>query len=273
MNDLRLILLVIGLVLIAIIYLWEITKQRRLQRRQTISQSAPDEHFADIRITPEPDADSDVSGTLAGLNEVLADSRTRDDTISDESIFQADEVSEEQEEPAFRTDTQDMFTTTGIDEEALSRTLADTSFGQESPAAVTEDNLITLHITALPIRPFSGNDILDAVNHVGLEYGDMNIFHHYGIGDMQIGRPLFSLSDMFEPGDFDLEHIDAHSTRGLSMFFCLPVPVDGLLVFELMLNTAQRISDLLGGEIRGPDHNLINDHHIAAMREKISLLT
>ena len=45
--------------------------------------------------------------------------------------------------------------------------------------------------------------------------------------------------------------------------------VDGQVVFELMLNTAQRLADILGGEIRGPNHSLINENRIHTIRSKI----
>ena len=78
---------------------------------------------------------------------------------------------------------------------------------------------------------------------------------------------------MFEPGSFDLEKIDSINTRGLSLILSLPTPIDGQVVFELMLNTAQRLAEQLGGEIRDPNHKLINDLHISSIRQNISLQT
>ena len=125
----------------------------------------------------------------------------------------------------------------------------------------------------MPSRTFYGNDILEAVNEVGLEYGEMDIFHHYGVGDMRCDRPLFSVADMLEPGHFDLTKLDRHRTRGLTMFFCLPARDDGQVVFELMLNTAERLAHRLGGEIRGVDQNLIDDEQITTIRNKINQQT
>ena len=75
---------------------------------------------------------------------------------------------------------------------------------------------------------------------------------------------------MFEPGNFDLARLDQHNTRGLTLFFSLPVRVDSQVVFELMLNTAQRLAKRLGGEIRGSEHNLLDDAQITAIRNKIN---
>ena len=135
------------------------------------------------------------------------------------------------------------------------------------------DRIISLHITALPAQTFRGRDIREALNEVGMKYGEMKIFHHYGVGEMHAEQPLFSLTDMFEPGHFELAKIEQHSTRGLTLFFCLPTRVDAQVVFELMLNTAQRLAHRLGGEIRGQDQNLIKDEQIAAIRNKINQQT
>lgn len=272
MTTLRLILLISGLVFIAIIYFWDTLKQRKSQRKQTISQSTINQDISGIRISPSHDVEDDYSGVLSELNQTLAESKKAEENLMHDSIPMAEEQLVEigkhhDSGPTAMPETQDMFA--NID----NKSPESNSSGKVLNKDIDEDNIITLYVTALPTMAFAGNDILDAINNVGLEYGEMNIFHHYGMGEMHSNQPLFSMADMFEPGNFDLDKLDDHHTRGLSLFLCLPVRVDAQVVFELMLNIAQRLAESLGGEIRGSDHKLINDEQIAEIRNKINLMT
>ena len=265
MASLRVIILIIGLALIALIYLWEIIKQRRQQRKQTLSTLYPEHDYQEVRVSSEDDASNEYADVLSELNQTLAENRQKGETGARSGMGRSS-AGERQQTPAVRRtpETEDMFASFQVEGPDTSAPKANAYYD------VDESAIITLHVTAMPTRVFNGNDILDAVNNVGLEFGEMNIFHHYGIGDMQGDRPIFSLSDMFEPGNFDLENLDQHNTRGLSLFFCLPIRVDGQVVFELMLNTAQRLAKRLGGEIRGPGHQVLDDRQIADIRNKIS---
>lgn len=270
MSTLRLIILVAGIVFIAVVYIWEILKQRKLHRKQTISRAVPEHELPRVRVPSSTDADRDYSEILSELNQSLAESKRKEEFTPAEA---GPRSRIHEKAPAARLDdlytelpeTRDMFGE--LEDIAPGRA----GTGDVSDQDIDEQRIITLHVTAMPASAFNGDDILDAVNNVGMEYGEMNIFHHFGMGEMQSDRPLFSLADMYEPGSFDLEHIDNHRTRGLTLFFCLPVRVDAEVVFELMLNTAQRLADILQGEIRGGDHNLLNDDRIMDIRNKLKL--
>ena len=269
MTPLRLIILVAGLVLIGVIYFWESIKQRRLQRKQTIRRSFGEHEHADVRMVMDQEVDSDYSGVLSELNKNLAEAKQKTDLQQRESVRVADPEPAAGQPSGIQTagalpETRDMFSDLEIDASGIPAR-------SDSPSPqIDPGQIITLQVTALPSRIFKGSDIRAAITEVGLVYGEMNIFHHYGVGDMQSDRPLFSLADMFEPGQFDLDRIAQHSTRGLTLFFCLPARVDGQVVFELMLNTAQRLARRLGGEIRGPDQQLINEKQIGEIRNKIN---
>ena len=274
MNDLRLIILIIGLIVIAIIYLWETITQRQQQRKQTVKPSPVEQDIPELRISPGLDTENDFSGALSDLSEFLSDSRTLDrEAVSEFSAVIRDDINEQESTTNLQSPSSN--------ESDLFSSISDTEYeagnNNESSGAdyhnEAADKIIILHITASSIKPFNGRQILDAVKTVGMEYGEMNIFHHYGIGQTKNQRPLFSLADMFEPGSFDLEKIDSLNTRGLSLILSLPTPIDGQVVFELMLNTAQRLAEQLCGEIRDSDHNLIDDLLISSIRNRISLQT
>lgn len=273
MSPLRLIILIVGLIFILVVYFWESIRQKRSQRKQTVRRTAPEYGPSDLKIAQAQEADDDYSADLPELVQALADTSDLADladtgpvTVADEETSSATPATAAKfsKEP----ETRDMF-----DELDAKPDNIDEPEDAGADQAVDADRIISLHITALPAQTFSGRDIQAAVNEVGLKYGEMKIFHHYGVGEMHAEQPLFSLTDMFEPGYFELSNIDQHTTRGLTLFFCLPSRVDAQVVFELMLNTAQRLAHRLGGEIRGRDQNLIKDEQIAEIRNKINQQT
>ncbi len=139
----------------------------------------------------------------------------------------------------------------------------------EAASEAVEDEILMLNILPQGNNNFAGLDILSATRHSGMKFGAMNIFHHYGVGDMALDKPLFSLANLFEPGEFDLEHMQDFHTRGLVMYMCLPTPFEGDLALEMMLNSAQRISEQIGGKLCSPDKTELVDADLQAMRNKL----
>lgn len=258
MDNLRLILLILGIVVIVVMYFWYTLKDKKHQRQQFIPPSDPDTDIADIKITAKWSGEEDYSSTLSELKnhisepEQVAGAKDNDSKHSNSVLTKDDQETFDFPEPP--TDDQQQTEPSSKNEEK--------SQGQS--------NIITLHITALPTKPFSGEALLDAAGLVGLVYGEMNIYHHFGVGDMRSEQALFSLANMYEPGHFKLDQIEKESIKGLTAFLCLPTVVDPLIVFELMLNTTQRLADILDGELRAPSHKLLSDKDIAELRDKIT---
>jgi cell division protein ZipA len=143
------------------------------------------------------------------------------------------------------------------------------TFEQEAVAETHSD--VTEAIISLYVRPpeghqFAGTAIVGAMNSVGLRFGDMDIFHHFGAGDLRVETPLFSVANMVEPGSFDLTKTDSFTTPGLALFLQLPGPLDGAVTFELFLNTGQRLTEALSGDLYGEPKRLLDATMIDSMR-------
>lgn len=136
---------------------------------------------------------------------------------------------------------------------------------REGPGA---GQVIVLHVEVEPQRRIRGPDLFDAMRTVGMHFGDMQIFHHFGIGALRSERPLFSAADMFEPGRFDPDTIDTLETRGVAMFMQLPAPVEGSVALELMLGTAQRLAEIVGGEVCDAGHHPLDAARIEGLRRQ-----
>jgi len=105
------------------------------------------------------------------------------------------------------------------------------------------------------------------MHSVGLRFGAMDIFHHFGAGDLRTESPLFSVANMVEPGHFDLHDLDSFSTPGLALILRLPGSLDGAVAFELFLNTAQRLAEALSGDLYGDPKKLLDSTAIDKLRQ------
>ncbi|OQW91413.1 MAG: hypothetical protein BWK79_16950, partial [Beggiatoa sp. IS2] len=50
--------------------------------------------------------------------------------------------------------------------------------------------IIVLYVVAQRGRELNGADIFSVLEEIGLKYGDMSIFHHYGVGELKVKQPV-----------------------------------------------------------------------------------
>lgn len=317
MDNLRLVLLVIGCLSVLGIYLWEILRNKEPKKRADILNAVdetPDTPIASIS-TSDIANDSFSHDVLADLGSLLTQSRNKSVDTADfpeplhiptpEEAFNDDAGEEslplemsvnDYEESLNEKNEPDIFTAIAEQEESLS---IKPSYSKEHEInkqenIVEEDNyefelepnetdipesnkstddLLVLYITSPSHISFNGLSISKAADEVGMIYGHMNIFHHFGPGKLHSGQPLFSLANMHEPGSFDLGHMSDLKTKGLAIFMYSPASIDASVVFELFLNTTQRLAELLGGTVRTVDNSILNNASIKTLREKAEALT
>lgn len=135
------------------------------------------------------------------------------------------------------------------------------------------DDLVVLYVTSPAQTMFNGLLISKAADEVGMIYGHMNVFHHFGPGKLHSGQPLFSMANMFEPGSFDLGRMADLRTKGVVLFMYSPASIEPGVVFELFLNTTQRVAKLLNGEIRTEDNQILTTTGIKSLRLKAEHLS
>lgn len=265
MNDLRLILLGIGLVIIAVIYLWGTFKQKSKDRSHMRKlTSFKRESYDDIKILPSYDDDNEVSAeTLAELGEFLSNPKLPDINTSDFSLKAKTSEINQQEIKVSKSEKSVAKPVDSKNNEQKSQSIEDDKSKQQDP----HDQIITFLIKAPPNQEFSGAGIIEATETVGLTFGDMKIFHHYGKAGMKTEKAIFSLASMYEPGYFELEKMDAYKTKGLVLFMQIPSPIDNMAAFDLMQETAMALASSLGGVICSSKHKPIDEKALQAMRE------
>lgn len=137
-----------------------------------------------------------------------------------------------------------------------------------APQAEPEEVLI-INIMAPKGDVFKGADLLDIVLKCGLRYGSMDIFHRYSDTKGE-GALLFSMANMVRPGTFDLDAMDEFTTPGISLFMTLPIDADSMQSFDLMVETAQAISQTLGGELKDEQRSAMTRQTVEHCRQRIS---
>lgn len=158
-----------------------------------------------------------------------------------------------------------------LDKRAKNRRVEETAENAES----RHDLIVALYVRALPERSFSGTDIFAAMERLGLQHGDMNIFHHHGLGEGAQaaaapapgrGKPVFSIANLTEPGSFNPDLAEDFQTPGLILFLRLPGPLDGPVAFELMLNHAHRLAEMLEGRLEDEHRQPLTPETVAFLR-------
>lgn len=136
------------------------------------------------------------------------------------------------------------------------------------PAQMPVERIVSLFVVARDGHPFNGADLIVAAEKAGLEYGDMGIYHRLVDGRRELGS-IFSVANMLKPGSFDLTRLDALRTPGLSFFMALPGPVTALDAWDAMLPTAQRMAELLDGQVLDEERNALGRQRIAHIRDEL----
>ena len=283
MEKLRLILLIIGCVIVLGIYLWEVFF-KSIPRKKTEILDAVDD-IPDVPLPSYNDEADDFSASLSDLGSLLTQSRNEsmqaykqtETFSSSQSTNLPGELDEDDPLPLemsvkdFETELSqkndyDVFA--AIEEEIQEQEATASNEVDTSELNKDADEILVLYITSPRQTLFNGLSISKAADEVGMVYGHMNIFHHFGPGKLHSGQPLFSIANMYEPGSFDLGRIADLKTKGITAFMYSPASIDVSVVFELYLNTTQRIARLLGGDVRTADNEILNSASITTLRDK-----
>jgi cell division protein ZipA len=246
MNELRIILLLAGIAIIALIYIWGTLKQKRRLRERIDSYHATEKSIPRI-----VGANTDLAG---------------DGEIADFNLFLHQEAIPANAKPE---ETKKNLPVTGVDLNLWNESEAVTD--DLKPVKANEKEIIVIYITASTQPYFKGADILNAAKTADMKYGDMRIFHYHGPDRKHAQRPLLSLANISEPGYFVMEDMNTFTTKGLALFMCLPAEMGGDIAFEFMLDAAHTLARTLGGELRGSDRQLLDEDAINKLRVIASL--
>ncbi len=242
MDSLRWVLLGIGALLISGIYLLDLFRTKNTPKRRSEVIFNQDSS-ADFHLNPNVGADSESNADYVDALEDLNKIRT---TLDEDENF----LVQESDIPSNLTEEQE-------------------NTGRNEQDSALKDDFIFLRIVAKEGHEFRGLKILIATKTTEMKFGNMNIFHHHGSGANYSDKPIFSLANMYEPGEFNLQEMESFSTEGLVVYMSLPSPLGADESLELMLKTSQRIAEQLEGELRDASNHVLDEEKIHALRDKV----
>ena len=232
MAELRWILILLGLLLIAAVYL--------LGRRR----SRPPVRRFEPRLSDEAGSATD-------------DTAGRDDRYAEHGA--EDWLSEAEQT---RRDDQGL-------EEIRATAGGEADISRDSHEAAVDEGdrkIISVRVAARSSTRFRGADVIRIMTEEGLEFGRYRIFHRTGDGS---DNAVFSVASMVEPGTFDLDAIEEEQIPGVTLFMVLPGPRDGIAALDDMLDTAQRLAEQLNGEVLDQSGSTLSRQRAGNLRDEI----
>jgi cell division protein ZipA len=104
--------------------------------------------------------------------------------------------------------------------------------------------LIQLSVKAKLNRMFSGVSLREAMLDLDLVYGEMGIFHRL---DSEFREPLFSIASLVEPGTFPMDRMETFQCPGIVLFFQPAKVPNPLEVFDDLVSTGYDLAKRLDG--------------------------
>ncbi|GEM_PF-2274370 len=290
MDELRLILIIAGIIVLALVYFFsrranqgqestdeeslqddtewmeEIARQRRKlaenKARQSTDDAPPDVPVLDDVLIDTPDE------TTAPILQPEPEPKTRSDTA-----LAAENHSTEEKASLLQLQEE---TTAPPQEKALTTAAEPSPLAgekQPDPSALPpqQELIVVLHVSAPKDMVFVGANLFSALEEIGLRFGEGGIFHyHHSQHDEESKNAvLFSVANILEPGTFESEQMEQEfTTPGVVMFMRAPGAVSTRNMVETLLLKAQQLAQLLGGEIRDEAHNLINETTIKSLLDQ-----
>ncbi|KEY60240.1 cell division protein ZipA [Serratia sp. DD3] len=311
MQDLRLILIVVGAIAIIALLLhglWTSRKERssifrdrpikRAKNERELSPlDDPDEGVGEVRIRSTRSQSEPTMGRFDTEHEEPARSpQTVDSSSSD--IYQSEPLAAQQDNgdilldnygqnddahqqpfsASHREPQREDLSPVSQPTEPLHQSKPETKVAEVSPSsqpaqepvksAKRAETVLVLHVSAHHGGLIGGELLLQSILQAGFQFGEMGIFHRH-ISPAGSGPVLFSLANMVKPGSFDPEAMSDFSTPGVSIFMMVPSYGDASQNFKLMLQSAQRIADDVGGVVLDDERHLMTPQKLETYKARI----
>jgi cell division protein ZipA len=212
-----------------------------------------------LEINDEPEDDILFTDPADEYRLKASDNDDEDEVVAGWSSSKADDDFEELPLRADSDDTPKHVNPVTADKAALSK---------EDEASSVHHELLVINAMAPEGKPFKGNDLLQILMACDVRYGKMSIFHRYENSD-GTGQIQFSVANLVEPGNFNLDEIDEFSTPGVVFFMHLPGPRDSIKAYETMVETARCLVKNLEGELRDQTYSVVTKQTLEHYKQRI----
>lgn len=127
-----------------------------------------------------------------------------------------------------------------------------------------DEAVVVLTVMAGEGKRFTGPWLLKVLQEIGLEHGEMGIFHYRLAGKQE---PLFSVANILEPGRFDLAEIVTLETPGVALFMRLPAVVAGELALQTLLQKSRQMAAQLSGTLCDGQRRPLGEEKLAELEQ------
>jgi len=252
MEELRWILLGAGIVIVAGIYFWGRSKKREANYSSYVAnEEVPSFSASD-------DSDDEWRD---GVGPVRVAQSFNNDEIDSFNVDESVDGSDVTDNLADAHD--DAAVTHEATEQESASAEADEDVVEEKTKSEVND-VVALYLVAQRGSELKGEQVLSSTYATQLEYGQMNIFHRKDSN----GKIVFSMSNMMEPGSFDIDHMHEMTTRGVSLFIQLSLCDDPVKALDDMLICAHSLASMLNAQLCDQNRQLLNETFTKALREK-----
>ncbi len=141
------------------------------------------------------------------------------------------------------------------------------------PDVSGEALIIALTVMAKSGRRFSGHALRCVLEEHGFRYGAMSIFHLQPEPELPSDLLELSVANVLKPGTFDPETMDEIATPGIALFMRLEGNSNGAQSFERMLGIARAIAAALDGDLRDESRSTLTQQAVNHLRERVSEFT
>lgn len=247
-STLRIILAVVGAVVLTLIW-WTGRRPAPPQGRRVPSKPVSERtepQFGDLRIRDDEGLNPEIAAELDRLGREIKGDDATDDAGPRQSELRIDMPESDAARPV------PVYVESNIGARASDKT----------------DRIVTIYVTAPEGAPFAGSDIIVAAEKTGLVYGALGVFHRMPATTSEYGA-VFSVANMMRPGRFEMGQIQSLRTGGLSLFMVMPNALSALDAWDAMLPTAQRLAELLGGQVLDEERNALGRQRIQHLRDEL----
>jgi cell division protein ZipA len=130
------------------------------------------------------------------------------------------------------------------------------------------EKVVLLHVRGRGEERFRGRKVLEAASLAGLTLGREGMFHR--VLESESGKPvLFSMANMLNPGVFEVDKPAEIDTVGVSLFMSLPGAREALEAFDAMHAAANRIGEVLGGEVLDENLSTLSRQRLLHLRDEM----
>jgi cell division protein ZipA len=265
-DQLRLILLVAGMALVVVIYLWDRYKRSRTRLKGLSLRQA---RRVQRELAAQDPVPEDEVPSFSAVEKKMPES-SRADTVQEPLLAQEPEGEPDSFIPELELEPDPEPEPAGEPVAQGPSFSADSRDDYLHASAEVQDSLPQMLVQIALVRQdgdFSGPDILAAMEQVDLQAGAMNIYHRQD--SRYPDRVLFSVASLVNPGHFPLDDMQDFSTPGLLLFTQLPGVRDGLEIYSDMLYAANELAGILGGVLQDETHSVLSKQTIQHTRDAI----